>query len=73
MTTKTKAAGAKGPGDPCPNCGTELVSHTPVQKARMTPQGMEAPLPPSEGIAECPRCKYVLTEAVEAEDKGKGK
>jgi uncharacterized Zn finger protein len=65
MVDKSKAVDAKGPGDSCPACGSELVA-----PAKVTPKATrDNPEPGAvdQGVAKCASCGYVLTEPVKAE------
>jgi uncharacterized Zn finger protein len=65
MVDKSRVVEAKGPGDPCPACGSELVAPS---KYRPKPS-KENPEPElvDQGVAKCASCGYVLTEPVKAE------
>jgi hypothetical protein len=65
MADKKKPVEPKGPGDPCPSCGAELVA--PVLVRPKPTKADPDPEPAPQGVAKCLHCDYVLTEPVKAE------
>lgn len=65
MTEKAKVKAAKGPGDPCPQCGAELVE--PRNYTPRPSRGNPDPQPEPVGVARCAECGYVLSEPVKDE------